>query len=116
ELAKVANTRDATPVAQAAPALDPRFAAAIDRCLRRDPAERFVSTIAFLDAIERAAPVDAALVEGASPYRGLSVFEAEHRALFFGRAQEVREVIDLLGVEPLVLVAGDSGLGKSSLC
>ncbi len=116
EFTHAVTTCDAPPVAERAPALDPRFAAAIDRCLRRDPAERYASTDAFLAAIEQAAPIDPAQLEETSPYRGLAVFEIEHRALFFGRAQEAREIIDLLQGEPIVLVAGDSGLGKSSLC
>src|SRR5690606_28670127 len=35
---------------------------------------------------------------------------------FFGRVAEVRAVVDRLRVQPFVLVAGDSGVGKSSLC
>ena len=51
-----------------------------------------------------------------NPYRGLQAFEAEHRALFFGRGAEIRAVVERLRAEPFVLVAGDSGVGKSSLC
>jgi formylglycine-generating enzyme required for sulfatase activity len=55
------------------------------------------------------------LPEG-NPYRGLRPFEAEHRALFFGRDQEIRAVLERLRSDPRVVVAGDSGVGKSSLC
>src|SRR5262249_29953676 len=36
--------------------------------------------------------------------------------LFFGRLAETRQVLERLRHEALVLVAGDSGVGKSSLC
>ena len=51
-----------------------------------------------------------------NPYRGLRAFEAEHRELFFGRTAETRSVVERLRRQPFVLVAGDSGVGKSSLC
>src|SRR5206468_2770066 len=44
------------------------------------------------------------------------VFGPEHAALFFGREHEVRAVIERLRAASFVLVAGDSGVGKSSLC
>src|SRR5262249_3167894 len=50
------------------------------------------------------------------PYRGLEVFQAEHRGLFYGRSLEVRALVERLRGEPLLLCAGDSGVGKSSLC
>ncbi len=96
---------------------DPRLAAAIDRCMREDPASRFASADELRDVLEE---IDADETEGdvpeGNPYRGLSAFGAEHRAVFFGRAVEVRSVIDRLRAEPLVVVTGDSGVGKSSLC
>ena len=66
-----------------------------------------------LEALEVAAR--AAVPEG-NPYRGLQTFDAEHRALFFGREAEARVILDRLRAEPIVVVAGDSGVGKSSLC
>ena len=38
------------------------------------------------------------------------------RALFFGRRGEIRELVDRVRAEPFVVVGGDSGTGKSSLC
>jgi formylglycine-generating enzyme required for sulfatase activity/serine/threonine protein kinase len=48
---------DAPPLATAAPGIDPRFAAIVDRCLRRDPDERFASE-ALRDALEALAGGD----------------------------------------------------------
>jgi formylglycine-generating enzyme required for sulfatase activity len=97
--------------------IDPDFAAVITRCLAPNPLERFVSAEALCEALERLERlrVPEPLVAG-NPYRGLAPFEAEHRSLFFGRDADIRAVLERLRYRPLVLVAGDSGAGKSSLC
>ncbi len=99
------------------PAMDPRFAAVIDRCLERDPSARFDSAESLLETLELLLPSSTAeqLPEG-NPYRGLLPFEAEHRALFFGRRSEMGTLLDRLRTESCVLVAAESGIGKSSLC
>jgi len=99
------------------PAMDARFAAVVDRCLERDPAGRFESGEQLLEALELLVPsgVAEALPEG-NPYRGLLPFEAEHRALFFGRRSEMGTLLDRLRTEACILVAAESGIGKSSLC
>ena len=116
ELAYATPRTDAPPLLQSA-AVDPRFAAVIDRCLRRRSEERFPSGDALREALEElAAPPRATAIPEGNPYRGLAPFEAEHGGLFFGRGGEVRAILDRLRGEPCVLVAGDSGVGKSSLC
>ena len=117
ELPAVVRTHEARPLAQAAPGVDAGLAAVVDRCLRRAPEERFASASQLLDALELLSRDETAgdVPEG-NPYRGLQPFEAEHRALFFGRRREQREVLERLKAEPFLLVTGDSGVGKSSLC
>jgi formylglycine-generating enzyme required for sulfatase activity len=43
-------------------------------------------------------------------------FCTHHRGEFFGRDAEVQALLERLRAESLVVVAGDSGVGKSSLC
>ncbi|WP_437672320.1 nSTAND1 domain-containing NTPase [Sorangium sp. So ce131] len=106
-----------TPLRELAGGISARFAAAVSRCLHVDPELRFPSAESLGDELQQIgaerSPGD--LPEG-NPYRGLRPFEAEHRALFFGRSAEVEAVLDRLRSDPLVVVAGDSGVGKSSLC
>ena len=94
-----------------------RLATVVERCLRRDPELRFASGDELREALERlAAPALGGELPEGNPYRGLAAFDAEHRALFFGRGAELRAVIERLRADPFVLVTGDSGVGKSSLC
>jgi formylglycine-generating enzyme required for sulfatase activity len=105
------------PLTERVQGIAPEFASIIGRCLNLQPEERFASAAALCAALEKLEPLrePAALPEG-NPYRGLAPFEAEHRALFFGRDGDIRAVLERLRHQPLVLVAGDSGVGKSSLC
>ncbi len=116
-LARAVLQQEAPPLHSAAPGVDARFAAAVDRCLRRDPTERFASADELLEVLEalRARHTAPHVPEG-NPYRGLQAFQEEHRALFFGRAREIRTVLERLRSTPFVLITGDSGVGKSSLC
>jgi len=94
---------------------DPELAAIIQRCIQPDPEERYASADLLCEALQRlAARVPAAL--SINPYRGLAHFEPEHQALFFGRDADIQAVLERLHRQPLVLVAADSGTGKSSLC
>ncbi|WP_437587203.1 nSTAND1 domain-containing NTPase [Sorangium sp. So ce1000] len=108
----------APPLAEAAPGVDPQLAAIVDRCLLRDPSLRYRDGDALREALEQVAAPAAEggpVLEG-NPYRGLLAFEAEHRRLFFGRSAEILAIVDRLRADAFVLVAGDSGTGKSSLC
>lgn len=49
------------------------------------------------------------------PFRGLDVFEEQHRDVYFGRAAEVASAVELLRWRGLLALVGPSGSGKSSL-
>lgn len=93
----------------------PALAAIVDRLIERDPAARFASADELVLALEECDAPKPVLPDG-NPYRGLAAFEATHGALFFGRRGEIRELVDRVQHQPLVVVGGDSGTGKSSLC
>lgn len=116
QLMSVVPHRDAPPLAHIAPGIDPRFSAVIDRCLRRNPGERFATGEQLVEALEHIAPSSDQSAPEGNPYRGLWPFDAEHRSLYFGRRGETGTVIERLRSEPGVVVAGDSGVGKSSFC
>ena len=95
--------------------LDADFAELVTRCLARQASDRPQSADEVVFQLERIAAGAPPIPEG-SPYRGLSPFEAEQRALFFGRGPEISAIVDRLRGASLVVVTGDSGIGKSSLC
>jgi formylglycine-generating enzyme required for sulfatase activity len=117
ELPRAVLERDARPLRAVAPATPEALAAVVDRCLRRKPDDRFASADHLLAALEALRPARAgARVPEGNPYRGLRPFEPEHRAVFFGRQRALTAALDRLRVERFLLVTGDSGVGKSSLC
>ncbi|MEO8706758.1 MAG: protein kinase, partial [Kofleriaceae bacterium] len=105
----------ARPLSELAAATSLPLARLAMRCLARDPAARPGSAAEVAHELE-ALLVDAPAVPGGNPYRGLRAFAAEHRGLFFGRGSDIAAVVDRLRAEPLVVVVGDSGIGKSSVC
>jgi formylglycine-generating enzyme required for sulfatase activity len=117
ELPLALSQRDARPLRAVAPHVPEALAAVIDRCVRRNPQERFASADHLLAALEALRP-GAGVVEvpEGNPYRGLRPFEPEHRSLFFGRQRALVAALDRLRVERLLVVTGDSGVGKSSIC
>ncbi|APR83879.1 Hypothetical protein A7982_09228 [Minicystis rosea] len=116
-LPQLVQKRDAPLLTDAVPGVSAKLAAVVERCLRRDPAERYASGDELREALEQLELTSrtGSVPEG-NPYRGLHTFEAEHRGLFFGRRAEIGTLIERLRVEAMVIVAGDSGVGKSSLC
>jgi WD40 repeat protein len=60
-------------------------------------------------------PQGRASIQYLSPYRGLGSFQERDARLFFGRDAEVAEGLQILEREPVVLLVGSAGSGKSSL-
>ncbi|MFJ8027855.1 trypsin-like peptidase domain-containing protein, partial [Streptomyces sp. NPDC096311] len=50
-----------------------------------------------------------------NPYKGLSAFTEDDSALFFGRERFVAQLVAASDHDPLLVVAGRSGVGKSSV-
>lgn len=117
KLFDVVPVQPAPPLRHVAPSVDSRFAAIVDRCLKTNPLERFSSAEDLRQAMEQLVPAaqTSSIPEG-NPYRGLLPFEAEHRTQFYGRRSEIGSIINRLRNEPCVLITGDSGIGKTSLC
>lgn len=55
------------------------------------------------------------LDESQNPYRGLQAFEEEDSKLFFGRQALTQQLYQQVSTQPLTVVLGASGTGKSSL-
>jgi eukaryotic-like serine/threonine-protein kinase len=110
------SSRDLDRLEDVVPDIDPRFAAVVHRCMALAPAQRYDSGDALRDALEALHEAETAhVVPAGNPYRGLLPFETAHRALFFGRSAEVRLIIERMRTQRFVLLAGESGVGKSSL-
>ncbi|MFO0659032.1 MAG: protein kinase [Polyangiaceae bacterium] len=96
--------------------LPPAFASIVDRALAKRKEERFASADELVAALVAAASAARPRkVPGSGPYRGLERFSAAERDVFFGRDEEIAEVLERLRNQPGVLLVGPSGAGKSSL-
>jgi eukaryotic-like serine/threonine-protein kinase len=117
ELWRHVHVHDPPSLREIAPGVDARLVAIIERCLLSNQSDRFGSGDELREALEQLARRAAgAPSPPGNPYRGLRAFEADHRAFFFGRDAEAGVLLDRLRVESFLVVTGDSGVGKSSLC
>ncbi|WP_373372259.1 serine/threonine-protein kinase [Sorangium atrum] len=91
--------------------------AIIDRCLCKRKSERFASAQELLTELLPLLPGRREILLGAdeSPFAGLSSFQEADADRFFGRAQDLAGVAARLRNQPLLAIAGASGVGKSSL-
>ena len=110
-------TEDPIPLADLVHHIDAALCHIIDKCLNRDPSFRYKNGNDLRSAISKLSlDMGEYTLPAGNPYRGLKVFEAEHRTLFFGRDSEIQMILERLKSENFLLVTGDSGIGKSSLC
>jgi TPR repeat protein len=91
----------------------------VERMLDKDPARRPQSYAALRAELQEPAAARASWTQG-SPFRGLSAFDYEHAAVFFGRERAIEEAVHALRAQAnagraFLLVLGMSGSGKSSL-
>jgi serine/threonine protein kinase len=102
-------------IATAGVSLPPGFAHIVDRCLAKRPDERYTSARELLDSLLGQMPRrQRTPSHDESPYLGLRPFRESDAHRFFGRARDVRSLIEKLPEQPLIGVIGPSGVGKSS--
>jgi WD40 repeat protein/DNA-binding SARP family transcriptional activator len=98
---------------------DDAFGRVISKATEPDPSRRHGSVAELLsdlgDALAVPVGPTAAFVAARNPYRGLESFERADAADFHGRDLAIAEMVALLEREPLLLVVGPSGVGKSSV-
>lgn len=116
KLPLVVPEQDVTPLSHLAPSCDPQFAQVVDRCLKRNPAERYASGEELQTALEQVekGKHSASLPDG-NPYRGMLAYDADHRGLFFGRRGDIGTLIDRLRTESVAAISGEGGSGKTSI-
>ena len=103
-------------LASVAPQLPEALIAIVDRCLAKDKLGRFDNTSELLAALEQLHFVrrDSHRSDDESPFLGMAAFQERNAQLFFGRDREVAEATARLVDNPLLVLAGPSGIGKSS--
>jgi DNA-binding SARP family transcriptional activator len=90
---------------------------ALDDQLGLDPGSELVrlEQAILSQAPELAAALDERTASATCPYKGLSSYDADDRDTFFGRVAETTACLERLETSPLLVLAGPSGSGKSSL-
>ena len=90
----------------------------VRRATDPDPRRRQQSIDELMGELRAAFSVPAAptatFVPTRNPYRGLEAFEQADSDDFYGRDRSVAEMVAILQHEPLLIVVGPSGIGKSS--
>ncbi|MEN8184434.1 MAG: protein kinase, partial [Myxococcota bacterium] len=88
------------------------------RATATDPRDRPATVSEFateLSVTVAPLPPQTSATPAMNPYRGLAAFEEPDARFFFGREDLVAAVVNKLRNEPLALLVGPSGSGKSSL-
>ncbi|MEL6185437.1 MAG: protein kinase, partial [Myxococcota bacterium] len=116
DLQSVAVERSPPPLRQAAGHVSPRLAALVDACLQLEAGDRPSTASEVRDQLEDLLLREDATSLSGNPYRGLQPFDVHHRRVFFGREVETDEIVSRLARGSFIIVTGDSGTGKSSIC
>ncbi len=113
-MAAMADLNEPMPaLGDAAPSVPPAIAAVVDRCLAKRKEGRFTDARALIGALTAAvAPTTHA--DDRPPYPGMAAFQEDDAARFFGRERDVAAAVARLATQPLLVLAGPSGVGKSS--
>lgn len=103
-------------LASVAPHLPEALVAIVDRCLAKEKTGRFANTSELLAALEQLNFLrrDHDRAHEVSPFLGMAAFQEANAEMFFGREREVAEAVARLADKPLLVLAGPSGIGKSS--
>ncbi|HPH64163.1 MAG TPA: serine/threonine-protein kinase, partial [Kofleriaceae bacterium] len=103
-------------LASVAPHLPEALVAIVDRCLAKEKNGRFANTSELLAALEQLNFLrrEHHHAEELSPFLGMAAFQEANAEMFFGREREVAEAVARLTDKPLLVLAGPSGIGKSS--
>ena len=98
------------------PSISPELAALVDTCLAKKKSLRPITAQEIVNRIESlgGARVGLQLGQDQSPFPGLAAFQGSDASRFFGREHETEALVRKLREQPLLAVAGPSGVGKSS--
>jgi serine/threonine protein kinase/DNA-binding SARP family transcriptional activator/WD40 repeat protein len=98
--------------------LDARIRDVLARGLAVDPEARYNTIDEFLDQLTSqviGTAVPRAPTSHRNPYKGLAAFSQLDASDFFGRSDEIKRLVSMVGENRLSAVVGPSGSGKSSL-
>jgi hypothetical protein len=111
----IALDRPLPSIASAKPGLPLALVRIVDRCLALRKHERYATATELRRDLEAFHAPQVAVVDAdVSPYRGLVAFGEQDARFFFGRTSEIQTAVAQLARSPLLVVAGPSGVGKSS--
>ncbi|HCF58208.1 MAG TPA: AAA family ATPase, partial [Myxococcales bacterium] len=104
------------PLRKVAPGVPQELADVVDKCLKKNKAERWGDALSLLRALEPFLPgrYSREIKIDESPYAGLASFQEADADRFFGRTHEIAAVVNRVRDVPLMAIVGPSGSGKSS--